>query len=79
MTCLSMHPNQIKNPNYFVDNSPADVAPMAGMAVEVWTTTAGIHFDNFAVCHSLTACFAFGTVWKEKEQAEIQVSARYVM
>ena len=32
---------------------------MAGIAVEVWTTNAGIFFDNFVVTHSLEDAFKF--------------------
>lgn len=52
-------PKQIANPNYFVDERPADMAPMAGIAVEVWTTNAGIHFDNFVVADNLDAAFTY--------------------
>jgi chromosomal replication initiation ATPase DnaA len=31
------------------------LAPMAGLAVEVWTTNAAIHFDNFLVSRSTSA------------------------
>ena len=42
------------------DTSPAsNLAPMAGIAVEVWTTNAGIFFDNFVVTHSLEDAFKF--------------------
>jgi calnexin len=50
---------QIANPNYFFDERPADMAPMSGIAVEVWTTNAGIHFDNFVVADNLDAAFAY--------------------
>jgi hypothetical protein len=45
-------PRRIPNPEYFVADS-VSVAPMAGIAVEVWTTNAGIHFDNFLVARTL--------------------------
>jgi len=44
---------QIPNPGYFYDPSPIDsLAPMAGLAVEVWTTNPAILFDNFLVSRS---------------------------
>ena len=53
-------PLQIPNPEYFEDKNPVDtLAPMGALAVEVWTTTAGIHFDNFLVASSLKAAFRF--------------------
>jgi hypothetical protein len=51
---------QLPNPAYFEDFTPArGLAPMAGIAVEVWTINAGIHFDNFVIAHSLSDAFAF--------------------
>jgi len=51
---------KIPNPNYFEDLTPAShMAPMAGIAIEVMTTNAGIHFDNFVVAQSLEAAFKF--------------------
>jgi calnexin len=50
---------KIPNPKYFLDNKPSDMAQIAGIAVEVWTTNAGIHFDNFIVATSLTEAFSF--------------------
>ena len=42
------------------DLSPASsLAPMAGLAVEIWTTNAGIFFDNFVVSHTLKDAFNF--------------------
>lgn len=40
---------QIPNPDYFYDPSPLLSVPLKGLAVEVWTTSAGIHFDNFLI------------------------------
>lgn len=67
-------PKQIPNPAYFVDHTPAKtLASMKGLAVEVWTTNAGILFDNFLVAHSLEAAFQHADthfVPKSKAQAE---------
>jgi len=53
-------PRQIPNPDHFEDKTPMNsLAPMGALAVEVWTTTGGIHFDNFAVAHTLKAAFKF--------------------
>lgn len=44
---------QISNPGYFYEENPASkIAPMSGIAVEVWTTNAPIFFDNFVITHS---------------------------
>jgi calnexin len=41
---------QIPNPAFFKDLTPLQsLAPMTALAVEVWTTNGGIHFDNFVI------------------------------
>ena len=52
-------PKKIPNPNYFLDNKPSDMAPITGLAVEVWTTNSGIHFDNFIVATTQDEAFKF--------------------
>lgn len=43
-----------------MDSTPYySIAPMGALAVEVWTTTAGILFDNFAVATDHLAAFDF--------------------
>jgi len=56
-------PKKIQNPDYFQVKSPADnIPPMAGLAVEVWTTTGSILFNNFCIAHSLEDAFSFADV-----------------
>ena len=50
---------KIPNPNYYLDNKPSDLATMYGLVIEVWTTNAGIHFDNFFVGTSLSEAFNY--------------------
>jgi calnexin len=66
-------PREIANPSYFEDLHPfLSIAPMAGIAVEVWTTSAGILFDNFLVARSLSDALAFAKhTFKPKAEAEI--------
>jgi hypothetical protein len=52
-------PRQISNPDFFEDLRPADVAPIGGVAIEVWTTNSGFHFDNFALGYNLDDAFSF--------------------
>lgn len=52
-------PRQISNPDFFEDLRPADVAPIGGVAIEVWTTNGGFHFDNFALGYNLDDAFSF--------------------
>lgn len=49
---------QIPNPDFFVDEKPIqNMAPMTALAIEVWTTNAGLHFDNFAIADSIEKAF----------------------
>jgi len=70
----SWYPKKIENPNYYVDLEPAMKLPtMAGVAIEVWTTTAGILFDNFVVSTSIEAAFDFAeATFKLKQDAEMK-------
>jgi len=53
-------PRQIPNPEHYEDKKPMNsLAPMAALAVEVWTTNAGIHYDNFAIAHTLKDAWRF--------------------
>ncbi|KAF8323970.1 Calreticulin-domain-containing protein [Clavulina sp. PMI_390] len=45
-------PRKIANPNYFVDESPSDFRPIAGVGFEIWSMTEDILFDNIYVGHS---------------------------
>ena len=65
-------PRKIKNVNFFVDNDPVQsIAPMSGVAVEVWTTNSGIFFDNFVVATSLDDAWAFAAeTFDKKAEAE---------
>lgn len=70
-------PRQIPNPNFFVDEHPSNVAPIAGLAVEVWTTNSGIHFDNFLLSDSLLDAFEFAEkTFRVKEAAEKEQDVR---
>lgn len=52
-------PRKVPNPFYFEVETPINVSSMSGIAVEVWTTTPGIFFDNFIVAHSINDAFRF--------------------
>ena len=46
---------QIRDPGFFSDPNPVrSLAPVQAIAVEVWTITAGIIFDNFVIATSIT-------------------------
>ena len=80
-------PRKIKNDAYFVDPSPYNsIAPMSAIAVEVWTVSAGILFDNFAVTADSAVALEFArnttalkaraereAIKKEEKEAELQV------
>jgi calnexin len=66
-------PQQIPNPDFFEDLRPADVTPIGGVAIEVWTTNGGFHFDNFVLGYNLDDAFRFADqtfVIKAKAEAE---------
>lgn len=59
---------QIPNPNFFVDEKPLEtIAPMTALAIEVWTTNAGLHFDNMLISDSLDKAFAFADATHTKK------------
>ena len=65
---------KIPNEGYFQEANPySAIAPAHALAVEVWTTTAGILFDNFHVGHSYHAAHAYArstTAAKAKVERE---------
>jgi calnexin len=65
-------PRQIDNPTYFSHENPVDhLAPMTALAVEVWTTNSGVHFDNFIVTDSKEELQKFTTkTYQIKREAE---------
>lgn len=71
-------PRQVPNPDYYSDTTPAlTLAPMAGLVVEVWTISAGIHFDNFLIADSLTAAFDYAdATFKLKNEAEVKLDKK---
>eukprot|EP01052_Picozoa_sp_SAG31_P006824 SAG31_NODE_318_length_17799_cov_79.857571_13_plen_91_part_00 len=43
-------PRQIENPGYFVDETPLkSTAKIGAIAIEIWTMSNGIFFDNMLV------------------------------
>mmetsp|Transcript_21763 Transcript_21763/g.19831 ORF Transcript_21763/g.19831 Transcript_21763/m.19831 type:complete len:520 (+) Transcript_21763:44-1603(+) len=65
-------PRKIPNPDYYFDPNPANIAPMAGVVVEVWITNPGIIFDNFVIAHSLDDAFEFANAtFALKSEAEL--------
>jgi hypothetical protein len=65
---------QIPNPFYHRDANPAIVAPMSGIALELWTTNAGVHFDNFLITRQLDTAFEYAdsTFVKKSEREDQQ-------
>lgn len=53
-------PAQIPNPEYFSEETHPEafhtlVAPIGGVAIEIWTMSSGIHFDNIYIGNDLSA------------------------
>merc|ERR1719498_761941 len=77
-------PRQIANPNYFSEETHPEafktlVAPIGGVAVEIWTMSGGIHFDNIYISNDLGdasewARLSFGEE-QEKEAAAKKAAA----
>lgn len=67
-------PRLIDNPEYFEDEHPARLDPIGALAVEVWTMSEGIVFDNFWLGNDLTKAQAFANATfvpkHEREEAE---------
>jgi len=70
-------PKKIPNPHFFEHESPVDhLPPIAGILVEVWTTTGAILFDNFVISNSVDAMSEFTKLsFKEKSEAERKVKS----
>jgi calnexin len=71
-------PRKIPNPAYYdASHHPVHIAPISAVAVEVWTTDAGIHYDNIAIARSLKDAFAFAdATFVPKQAAEAAVAAQ---
>lgn len=66
---------QVPNPAFFEEPKPfAKLAPVAAVAIEVWTMSGGMRFDNIIVGRDEAAALAFGAqTWKLKAAAEADV------
>ncbi|TMW55819.1 hypothetical protein Poli38472_008467 [Pythium oligandrum] len=72
-------PRTIPNPDYFEDEHPARLDPIGALAVEVWTMSEGITFDNFWLGNDLQKAEEFATLTfapKHKLEAEEQEKQR---
>ncbi|KAF1333692.1 Calnexin, partial [Globisporangium splendens] len=66
-------PRKIPNPDYFEDAHPARLDPIGVLAVEVWTMSDGITFDNFWLGNDLKKAQEFAEVtWVPKHNLEIE-------
>lgn len=65
-------PKKTANPNYFYHESPLQQLPsIAGLVVEVWTTSGAILFDNFAISLDMEPMAEFTSMsFKLKMEAE---------
>lgn len=58
-----------ENPYFFTDEHPHNLPKIGALAVEIWTTNAGIQFDNFLVSYDQASAFDYATkTWKSKYQ-----------
>jgi calnexin len=83
---------QIRNPGFYFDPHPVrSLAPVQAIAIEVWTITAGIIFDNFVIATSITDALKYAhettalkvdvekKVQKQQETAEKQRSWKQLL
>mmetsp|Transcript_20851 Transcript_20851/g.30914 ORF Transcript_20851/g.30914 Transcript_20851/m.30914 type:complete len:523 (-) Transcript_20851:44-1612(-) len=64
-------PKKIPNLSYYKVEHPAELAPMAGVAIEIWTTMGGIAMDNVLVAKSLTSAFEYASrTWEPKFEVQ---------
>lgn len=65
-------PRKIPNPDFFEDNDPfSTMSPIGAIALELWTMSKDIHFDNFIVTSELTAAsMVADSGWRRKMAAE---------
>jgi len=70
-------PRKIPNPLYFEDAHPARMDPIGALAVEVWTMTDGITFDNFWLGNDLKKAQEFAELtWAPKHAVEVEAKAK---
>jgi calnexin len=71
-------PKKVPNPAYFTDPNPvASLAPITALAVEVWTVTAAILFDNFVLSHNSASVDPFTrATFAKKVEAERAVGKK---
>lgn len=50
---------KIPNKNYFFDSQPSNMAPIGAVAIEVWTITGNLRFDNIVIGHDIQSVFQF--------------------
>ncbi|KAG2434307.1 hypothetical protein HYH02_012329 [Chlamydomonas schloesseri] len=65
---------RIPNPDYYEDSSPltSSVAPIGGVALELWTVDSGYMFDNLLVTRDpQLAALALEKLWKPRHDDEV--------
>jgi calnexin len=67
----------VANPEWFHEPRPAAAIPnLSALAIEVWTMTGGVHFDNFFVGNSFPAAKTFANEgFGPKHRADLEASA----
>ena len=52
-------PNKIPNPEYFNDEEPYKMSTIGAIAIELWSMSDSIYFDNLLITDSLVLADAF--------------------
>jgi calnexin len=64
-------PREIDNPQFFVEEHPSHFLPIGAVAIEIWTMTSGIVYDNLLLSHDEEAALNFGeATWRVKAELE---------
>merc|ERR1711916_52078 len=71
-------PRKIPNPSYFVpETAVRELAPIAGIALELWTMSPAIGFDNILLTSSEAEAQAFqSTTWRRKYDRHVALIQR---
>lgn len=83
-------PQEIPNPEYHVEHHPARMHPIGAIALEIWTMSGGIVFDNIWLGHDVAAAQLYADqTWAKihaseqseqaKEDAESKAKVRQMM
>eukprot|EP00041_Stephanoeca_diplocostata_P018093 m.375438 g.375438 ORF g.375438 m.375438 type:complete len:476 (+) comp20918_c0_seq1:160-1587(+) len=64
-------PKQLPNPEYFEERNPyGSLTTISAAAFELWTTTAGVTFDDIIITNSEDEASAMAATWRQRRKVE---------